>query len=255
MSLFAKAQAQATSVKVEHKDSLGGGFTFPSGLYRTGVKMMYLDQWASGALFVSLELSVLVDGAEKTYKENITISNAAGEFTYKDKKTGEDKPMPGYAVVDELLTHLTGKGFAQQTPEVKSVKVYDKNAQGEVPADREVFTEALRKTFHGGFLLTTVDKTEKNANWQPGMDKKLQYLPTGETREQNELHYLFNDDKATLVEVAAGKPAEFHKAWEERFAGKTINKAKGKAAGQSGATAGAPNQAQAGADASNPLFG
>lgn len=251
MSLFAKAQSQATQVKVENKDSLGGGFTFEGGIHPAGVKMMYLDAWASGALFVAIELGVLVDGQEKTYKENITISNGAGEFTYKDKQSGEDKPMPGYATVDNLLKILTGKGFSEQAPEVKSVKVYNAEAQAEVNEDREVFVEALRQKFHGGFILANVDKTKKNDNWQPGMDKKLRYLPTGETKLVNELAYLFDEDKKTIVEIEAGKEAKFHEGWAEKFAGKTIEKAKG--VGKGAPTAGAPAQAQAAATDS-PLF-
>lgn len=242
MSLFAKAQEQATNVKTEEKDVLGGGFTFPGGIHKSGIKMMYLDAWPSGALFVAVELAVLVDGQEKTYKENITISNKAGDFTYKDKQNGEDKAMPGYATIDSLLKLATGKGFAQQSPEVKSVKVYDKDAQGEVPKEKEVFTEALRKTLNVGFILANVDKTSKN-------ESTGKYEPTGETREQNEISKLFNDALQTINELEANKPAEFHKGWTERFAGKTIDKAKGKPKGAP--TAGAPNAA----GSENPLFG
>lgn len=245
MSLFAKAQQQAAQVKVEEKDTLGGGFTITSGIHPAAIKMMYLDAWSSGALYVAIELAVLVDGQEKTHKENITISNKAGEFTYKDKKTNEDVPMPGYAMVDTMLRLATGKGFNDQDVQVKSIAVYDKDAKGNVNKDKEVIMSALRQKLKVGILLQTVDKTTLNQSTN-------KYEPNGETREENVIHKVFDfETDKTLLEIQSNKDAEFHKGWTERFAGKVINKAKGAAKGNAGVKSGAP--AQAGAD--NPLFG
>lgn len=248
MSLFAKAQSQATNVKVEEKDTLGGGgFTIVSGIHPTAIKMAYLDAWPSGALFVSLEMVAMVDGQEKTHKEIITISNKAGEFTYKDKNTGEDKPMPGYVMVDTLFRLATGKGFNEQAVEVKSVSVYDKDVKGNVNKEKEVFMDVLRQKVQAGIILQKVDKTSLN-------QATGKYEPTGEFREENILHKVFDfETKQTILEKAANKPAEFFKGWEERFNGKTIDKSKGKP-GQGGATAGAPAQAAASGE-QNPLFG
>lgn len=245
MSLFAKAQSQATNVKVEEKDTLGGGFTIPSGIHPTAIKMAYLDAWASGALFVSLELVAFVDGQEKTHKENITISNKAGEFTYTDKKTGQPVPMPGYAMVDTLFRLATGKGFNEQSVEVKQVSVYDKDVKGNVNKEKEVFMDVLRQKVQAGILLQKVDKTALN-------QATNKYDPTGETREENVLHKVFDfETKQTILEKASGKPAEFYKGWDERFTGKVIDKSKGKPAGQAGVQSGSP----VASGEQNPLFG
>lgn len=242
MSLFASAQQKAQTVKAEEKDVLGGSFIIPSGIYPSGIKMAYLDKWGSGALYVGFEFAVLVDGKEMNHKELITISNQAGEFTYE--KNGEVHPMPGFSMVDSIFRLATGKGFKEQTGvEVKQIKLYDKEAKAEVPKPKEVFMESLGKKLKLGILAQTVDKTEKNPNWQPGMDKKKQYVPTGETREENVISKVFHfESDKTVSEIDANGSAEFFKAWEEKFKGRTINKAKGKPAGASGGTAGAPSQ-------------
>lgn len=233
MSLFASAQQKAQTVKAEEKDVLGGSFTIPSGIYPSGIKMAYLDKWDSGALYVGFEFAVLIDGKEMNHKELITISNKAGEFTYE--KNGEVHPMPGFSMVDSIFRLATGKGFKEQTGvEVKQIKLYDKEAKAEVPKPKEVFMEALGKKLKLGILAQTVDKTEKQGD---------KYVPTGETREENVISkaFHFESDK-TVSEIDANGSAEFFKAWEEKFKGKTINKAKGKPAGASGGTAGAPSQ-------------
>ena len=246
MSLFAATQAQATTLKVTERDSVGGGFTLPSGVFASGIKMMYLDKVASGALFVSVEVAALVNGKEMTHKENIFISNKAGELTYKDKQDGSDQPMPGFATIDSLCRLATGKGYAEQTVETKQVKVYDYTAKAEVPMAKDVFMSMLGQKVKLGIICEIVDKNKKN-------ESTGQYEPTGETRKQNVISKVFSlDTEQTLTEIAANQPAAFVKVWAEKFEGKEINKAKGKQAA-SGAVAGNPlGGATAGAD---PLFG
>lgn len=245
MSLFATAQAQSANVKVEEKDVLGGSFNFPSNIYPAGVKMAYLDKWDSGALYVAFEFAVLVDGQERTHKENITISNREGSFTYNDKD-GKPQPMAGYALVDSIFKMITGVGFNQQkNVEIKSVSVYDKDAKGNVNKDKEVFMDVIRQKVNLGIILQKVDKTVKNTSTN-------KYEPTGEFREENVIHKVFEyGTNLSLPEKEAGKPAEFYKSWLDRFSGKVIDKSKGKPANAGGVQQGAPNNA----GVQNPLFG
>lgn len=232
MSLFAKAQAAAQNVKVEEKDVLGGGsFTVESNVYLGGVKMAFIDAWASGSLFVNLELALMVDGKERSHKEIITISNKAGEFTYTDKKSGEKMPMPGYALVDELFKAVSGKGFNDQAPAIKGVKVYDKELKAEVIQDREVFMDLIGKKAQFGILENEVDKTTKDA-------MSGEYVPTGETRKENTLAKTFTESGKTLSEAHINVEPKFIETWKERYAGKLQMKAKGK--GKSGVATGSP---------------
>jgi len=247
-SLFAKVQAAAANLKVEEQDVLGG-FTFAGGLYPGGIKMAYIDAWKSGALFVGIELALLVDGKERTHKEMITISNKDGEFEYADKKSGEKQTMPGFQMIDTLFRLATGKGFVEQTPVVKKVKMRGEN-NTEVMEDREVFMETVGKRVHLGMILSEVDKTKKN-------DMTGVYEPTGETRQENTLHKVFEyETKKTIAEVKANLPAKFFEGWEKNFADKVINKVKGtKAVAASGAQAGIPTPQGNTSENTGSLFG
>lgn len=233
MSLFAKAQQAAQNVTVEEKDTLGGSFTVPSNVYAGGVKMAYIDAWKSGALFISLELALLVDGKERTHKETITISNKEGAFTYLDKRSGEQVAMPGYAMIDTLCKTITGKGFTEQVATTKGVKVYDAEAKGEVVQEREVFMDLLGKKIHFGILEQEVDKTAKDP-------MTSEYEPTGETKKENVLDKVFTEDKKTYLESVAQQESKFMGQWLTANEGKLLNKVKGK---KDGAKAGAPKQA------------
>lgn len=243
MSLFAKAQQATQNMKVEEKDTLGGSFTVPSDVYKGGIKMAYLDAWASGALYVGFEFALLVDGKERVHKEMITISNKAGSFTYTDKQ-GDAVTMPGYVMVDSILRAATGKGFADQTPVVKGVKMYDSAAKAEVIKEREVFMEAVGKKLNIAILEQEVDKTAKDP-------VSGTYVPTGETRKENVVSKVFDfDTNKTISEIKAGAEAKFCNDWVAKYKGQVVNKVKGNKAG----AAGTP-QAQAGAPTVGALFG
>jgi hypothetical protein len=92
-----------------------------------------------------------------------------------------------------------------------------------------------------GIQELTVDKTVKSDTGE--------YVPTGETRDINELSKVFTEDGLTLVEKDAGKTeTKFKEAWIAQYADKKINKAKGAA---SGAKAGGVTKPAT----TSPLFG
>ena len=101
--------------------------------------------------------------------------------------------------------------------------------------------DLIRGKLELGIIETIVDKSVKN---DAGA-----YVPTGETREQNELSKVFNEDGLTQLEKDSGATeAKFKAAWIAQYGDKKINKAKG--AG-SGAKAGGVTAKAA----SGPLFG
>ena len=239
MSLF--AAIQNSNVQTKEEDVLGGSRTVPSNVYPAGIKLAYLDKSAKGAICVVFDFALMVNGKERNHKETIYISNAAGSFTYKDKKTGEDKPMPGFVTVDTICKAITGKSITQMTTEKKLVKIYDYTQKAEVPQEKEVLMDLVRGKLELGIQELTVDKTVKSDTGE--------YVPTGETRDINELSKVFTEDGLTLVEKDAGKTeTKFKEAWIAQYADKKINKAKGAA---SGAKAGGVTKPAT----ASPLFG
>lgn len=238
MSIFSAVQNANLTTKEE--DVLGGNFTVPSNVYPAIVKLAYVDKSAKGAINVVFDFAILVNGKERNHKETIYISNAAGFFTYQDKKTGEDKPMPGFVTVDTICKAITGKSITQMTTEKKLVKIYDYTQKAEVPQEKEVLMDLVRGKLELGIQELTVDKTAKSDTGE--------YVPTGETRDINEVSKVFTEDGLTLVEKEAGATeAKFKAAWIKQYADKKINKAKGKA---DGAKAGGVTK-----PAASPLFG
>ena len=238
MSIFSAVQNANLTTKEE--DVLGGSFTVPTNVYPAIIKLAYVDKSAKGAINVVFDFAILANGKERNHKETIYISNAAGSFTYKDKKTGEDKPMPGFVTVDTICKAITGKSITQMTTEKKLVKIYDYTQKAEVPQEKEVLMDLVRGKLELGIQELTVDKTEKSDTGE--------YVPTGETRDTNEVSKVFTEDGLTLVEKEAGATeAKFKAAWIKQYADKKINKAKGKADGAKAGGVAKP--------AASPLFG
>ena len=238
MSLF--ASIQNANIQTKEEDVLGGSRTVPSNVYPAGIKLAYLDAAASGAICVVFDFAMLVNGKERNHKETIYISNKNKEFTYKDKQSGEDKPLPGFVTVDSICKAVTGKSITELSTEKKTIKVYDYDQKAEVPQEKEVLMDLIRGKLELGIIETIVDKNVKTDNG---------YVPSGETREQNELSKVFNEDGLTQLEKESGATeAKFKAAWVEQYAGKKINKSKGAA---TGAKAGGVSKPAA----ASPLFG
>ena len=238
MSLF--ASIQNANIQTKEEDVLGGSRTVPSNVYPAGIKLAYLDAAASGAICVVFDFAMLVNGKERNHKETIYISNKNKEFTYKDKQSGEDKPLPGFVTVDSICKAVTGKSITELSTEKKMVKVYDYDQKAEVPQEKEVLMDLIRGKLELGIIETIVDKNVKTDNG---------YVPSGETREQNELSKVFNEDGLTQLEKESGAAeAKFKAAWLEQYAGKKINKAKGAATGAKAGGVSKPTTA-------SPLFG
>ena len=238
MSLF--ASIQNANIQTKEEDVLGGSRTVPSNVYPAGIKLAYLDAAASGAICVVFDFAMLVNGKERNHKETIYISNKNKEFTYKDKQSGEDKPLPGFITVDSICKAVTGKSITELSTEKKMVKVYDYDQKAEVPQEKEVLMDLIRGKLELGIIETIVDKNVKTDNG---------YVPSGETREQNELSKVFNEDGLTQLEKESGATeAKFKAAWLEQYAGKKINKAKGAATGAKAGGVSKPATA-------SPLFG
>ena len=238
MSLF--ASIQNANIQTKEEDVLGGSRTVPSNVYPAGIKLAYLDAAASGAICVVFDFAMLVNGKERNHKETIYISNKNKEFTYKDKQSGEDKPLPGFVTVDSICKAVTGKSITELSTEKKTIKVYDYDQKAEVPQEKEVLMDLIRGKLELGIIETIVDKNVKTDNG---------YVPSGETREQNELSKVFNEDGLTQLEKESGATeAKFKAAWVEQYADKKINKSKGAATGAKAGGVSKPATA-------SPLFG
>lgn len=226
----------------EAEDRLGGGFKArESGAYDMRVKMAYTGASEKGALNVSL---ILEDDAGD-YRETIYVTNKNGEnfFLNKDDKT-KKVPLPGFTVVDDICLAATGLPMAEQTFEMKTVKIYDFDQKKEVPKEVQVITSILGKPVTVGLVQTLKNKGVQQADGS--------YVDGPEERTEVNISKVFHTEtKLTMAEAKAQKEtAEFYPQWVEKNKGyvadkRTIKGGAGGAPVRSGPPSAAGGEAQA----------
>lgn len=239
MSLLKNLTSDA-SIATE-KDSVGSGGVVESGLYHSTIKLAYLIKSDGGA--VGLVLNAMSQaGRELRQTLWMTSGTAKGGTNYYTDANGAKQYLPGFNLANSLALLTVGKEISDLDTETKVVNTYSKEAKAEVPTKVEMLVDLLGKDVIIGVIKQVVDKTQKN---DAGA-----YVPTGETREENEFDKFFRaKDRMTTAEIRAeATEASFIETWETKWAGNTRNKAKG--AGGATGTAGAPKAA--GASAAKP---
>lgn len=195
----------------DDKDTLpsSGSYTLPTGLYDMIIKLAYIGESKGGAMNVNLRLQDK-DGNE--HRETVYISSGTAKgrkVTYTDQRTGTERPLPGYSMINQLCLCATGKSLSQQTTETKTVKIWDYDAKAEVPTEVEVIMSLVNQPIKVGLL----EKREnKNVQSSPG-----KWVPGPEARQFNEIQKTFYPDGRTTVETDANAPAEFIAKWEDKF--------------------------------------
>lgn len=190
-NIFAKKKG-VKSEKVED-DYIGGGGVLDTDIYPATIKYAYLGK-AQNSNARNLTLCVTIDGKEIT--RSIWMTNRDGDVTYKDKKTGEEKNLPGFNQVNSLAMLLLSKEIGDLEVEEKTLNLYDFDSKKEIPQAVECFTELHGEALQVAVQRQTVDKTEKN-------ESTGDYEPTGETRDVNEFIKFFPPERlVTISEVA-----------------------------------------------------
>lgn len=212
----------------DEKDSVGGGFVLDSGLYPAKVTLAYLSKSDGGALALNLHLQT---EAGKDIRQQLWMSSgtAKGGHNYYIDRNGDKQYLPGFLHANSLALLTVGKEISQLETETKVVNVYSKAASAEVPTNVEMITELLGQDIIVGLIKQIVDKTQKN-------EATGEYVPTGETREENELDKLFRArDSKTTAEIKAQAPeAVFIHTWKKKWDGQVKDKST-KTAGTTGA--------------------
>lgn len=236
MSLLASL---ATDASIENEKDTAGATLFESDCYLMTVTSAYINKSEGGAL--GLVVSFKSDD-DRTLKQTfwMTSGTAKGAKNYYEKN-GEKKYLPGFLAANALALLTTGKEISALDTETKVVKMYNRDAKAEIPTKVDMVMELLDQEIILGVVKQTVDKTTKADNGT--------YVPTGETRDENEVDKLFRaKDKKTTAEIRAEQEnAEFINKWVSKWQGVTKQRAKGvegtsgtpKVSTQGGATTGA----------------
>lgn len=218
MSLLDAVQVASTPVE-KATDSLGGVFLVDSGVYNFMIDVAYLSQSVGGATAINLHLK---DG-NTLLRQTVYITSGTAKgskTTYTDKKTGEERPLPGWSQINNFCTTILGKGLKELSqPEDKIIKLYNFDAKKEVDTKVEMLMDLVNQPVTLGILKIIENKNVKNDSGQ--------YVPSGDTREINEIAKVFRaKDGLSLAEIEAGATeAVFKKQWADKNTGRVVNKA------------------------------
>ena len=235
--------ALGADVEVEvEKDSIGsGGFVLESDAYDMTMDVVYSSKSVGGATAINFVFKK-PDG--NTWKHTIYVTNRKGEPFYKDKNTGDKKPLPGYSQVNAICQLSIGKELHELDTEEKVINVYSWDAKKDIPTKVDCITDLHNQPITLGVKKTLEDKNVKN---DAGV-----YVPSGDTRDGNEIAKIFRaKDHMTKAEIVAEGTAEFYDTWLEKNKGTVQDKTKG-VKGNTG-TAGVPT-ASAGSSTTPSLF-
>ncbi len=201
------------------RDTLGsGGFTLESDGYDMVMDVVYMSKSQGGATAINFDFKK-PDGSN--WKHTIYISNRQGGNTYKDKKTGEKKPLPGYSQVNTICQLSIGKELHDLETEEKVINVYSYDAKGEIPTKVDCITALHGEQITLGIMKTLEDKNVKN-------DQGV-YVPSGDTKDGNEITKIFRaKDHLTKLEILSkADKAEFYDDWVDKNKGEIKDKSKG----------------------------
>ena len=226
MSLLANLATDSNIA--DEKDSIGGSGPLDSALYGLTISLAYLQKAASGAMALALQLKT-ADGKDVRQTLWMTSGTAKGCKNYYEDSKGEKHYLPGFTHANALCLLTVGKEISQMETEQKVINLYSPEAKTEVPTKVDVLMDLIGQEIIAGIIKQTVDKTKKN-------EATGQYEATGETREENEIDKFFRaKDRMTTAEIRAqAEEATFINAWEQKWAGKVKDRAKGAASGQPG---------------------
>jgi len=189
MSGFKKLAKNA----VQEVESDFSGGLLETGVYTGTVTLAYVGQ-ASQSKAQSLNLVIDVDGRE--VRDTLWVSNREGEPTYKDKRSGENRNLPGYNLANSLAQLVVSENLGDLDTDEKTVKLYDYDAKKEVPTNVEVFPDLHGETIKLAIEKRIEDKQEKNEDGK--------YVASGETRTSNVIHKFFDPvSGCTISEIKA----------------------------------------------------
>lgn len=220
-----------TDVKVEEaKDVLGGGGPLDTDVYDFTIKLAYVDYSKGGAMSVNFDLET-AEGRKLRSQQWVTSGDAKGNKNYYVDRNGKNQHLPGYTLVNDIVLLTVDSRLEDLDPEEKVISLYDFQAGKEVPQKKNILTELL-----GQKVTLAVEKQVVDKNVQ---DASGAYVPSGETREVNEVVKAFHSEYGVTVgEAKMGlTEADFRDRWAEKNRGNVRNRSKGAA---DGAQAGAP---------------
>lgn len=199
------------------ENRVGGYRVLESDIYSASITHAYLTTSKGGAYALNLEAKT---SEGTTFKEQLwmTSGTAKGCSPYYTDQQGNKKAIPGFTVANGLGLLTIGKEIGDIETEEKVIKLYDYTQKKEVATPVQMFTDLIGQEIKLGLVKQIVDKNVKNGNGE--------YVPSGETREQNVINKVFRaKDNFSVVEIVAqADEATYFQTWLDSNKGNTQDK-------------------------------
>lgn len=215
------SQFDSDVIEEKPRDSVGY-VAHETDIYLADIKDAYRKQSTGGAHAIAVELDL---GGGKTYRGDIYFTDSKGKHFYMTKPKDGSEPkkasLPGFILVDDLCLIASGKPLKSQATEEKLKKIFNKDADKEIPTPMPTLTGLIGKK-----VAVAITKVLENKKVKQGDE----YVATSEERETNEIVKILHPvHKVTVTEARetpqGEKPKpEFWDKWLKKNKGKTIDK-------------------------------
>lgn len=213
MSLFSGLGTEGLE---KDKDVVGGGSRkLNSNIYPGVIKAVYITRTKNNGMMANMMF--IPEGSDTEYRESFFIANEKGQNYFE--KEGKKFPYPGFTVIDDICTIVTGKPLNQQESEDKVFKLYDYDIKQEVPTTVPVISNLLGSNI----TLVIRENQEFKQVKQDGV-----YVDTDELISTNEVLKALYEDGSTVSEKSTNSEAVYAEAWLEKWKDTVYDKTKGK---------------------------
>ena len=213
MSLLDKLSV-GSDVEGQDEDFIpGGNFTLDTGVYPMTIELAYLGESQGGAMNVTVWLKET--NGNRTHRETfyVTSGKAKGQKnTYT--RNGKTRLLPGMEAMNQMSIIATGNPLSAQTPEEKTVKLWDFEERKELPKQVPVLTALLQKR-----LDVCITKRRENKRQNVGGE----YIDTNEERVFDEVSKFLYPSGHTVAEKKGGSDADFRDTWKSKFGPDYVN--------------------------------
>ena len=217
---FLKGLTKDDSIQ-EDGDYLGGGSrVLDTDVYDFTIDIAYLDTSKGGANSINF---TFLNKEGKQLKQTLWVTSGTtkGCLNYYIDRNGKKRYLPGFTTADNIALLATGKDLASLSTQEKHIKVYNPDLNKEAPTPKQVIMDLVGKNITLGVVKNIRDKNIKNDSGE--------YVPSGETREENEIDKVFRyKDKLTVTEIKAeSTEPNFYNKWKEKNQGEVFDKSSG----------------------------
>ena len=240
---FGKRVKRSKTAKRNTKDNIRGFGAMPSDVYDFTIAKAYIFESDGGAMFFKLELKPSNGGRALKVSECFQSGDEKGNQIFYTDTNGDEQDMIGYTKLNDLLiTALGDDAFNDDDEpmdifdfndegdvEKKKIKLYDYVTKKEVPTKVPVIVPLIGKKVKLGVTKVIEFKTATDSEGK-FMYRDGKAVPSDETREINEVNFYFDSEGFSANELIAQEdtPSSIDD-WMDNYAGKEIDRTKGKA--------------------------